>query len=101
MRHGKFSECASDNSFGPGIQGCRGDFDFTIKFQKIFLSIVPSAVFVALSVTRIVYLARRRERIVAGKAFQYVKFVGTAIQISTGCKVGRSIVDGAVTKWCE
>ncbi|KAG5794653.1 hypothetical protein H9Q69_006287 [Fusarium xylarioides] len=38
------STCLNDGSLGPGVQGCRGDFDFTQKFERIFLSIIPTAV---------------------------------------------------------
>ncbi|KAL2191494.1 hypothetical protein L209DRAFT_673580 [Thermothelomyces heterothallicus CBS 203.75] len=54
-----FSGCPDDASFGPAVRGCRGDFDFTIKFEKIFFSTIPPPVFVAFSLARIVYLARK------------------------------------------
>lgn len=70
----EFSACAADDSFGPSIQGCRQNFDFTLKFETIFFSCLPSAVLVALSIPRAVVLARR-PTIVNGAAFQYIKFV--------------------------
>ncbi|KAF4635233.1 hypothetical protein G7Y89_g2874 [Cudoniella acicularis] len=54
-----FSGCLHDKSLGPLIQGCRSDFKFTIKFEQIFFSIVPAAVFIALCLPRMVYLVRR------------------------------------------
>ncbi|KAL2020583.1 hypothetical protein VTK56DRAFT_8171 [Thermocarpiscus australiensis] len=54
-----FSGCADDESFGPAVRGCRGDFDFTIKFEKIFFVLIPASIFVALCVCRLVYLARK------------------------------------------
>ncbi|RAH67797.1 ABC transporter [Aspergillus aculeatinus CBS 121060] len=36
--------------------GCRGDFDFTLKFEDIVLSILPSAVFIALAIPRAILL---------------------------------------------
>src|SRR5690348_16925983 len=54
-----FSGCLNDGDLGPGVQGCRDDFDFTLKFEKIFLSILPAAIFIPLSLPRIVYLVRR------------------------------------------
>ncbi|KAF6809553.1 ABC multidrug transporter [Colletotrichum sojae] len=66
------SQCLNDDSLGPGVQGCRGDFDFTLRFERIFLAIIPAAVFVALSLPRIVYLSRR-SRIVGAKTVQSIK----------------------------
>ncbi|KAL7621968.1 hypothetical protein AAE478_007469 [Parahypoxylon ruwenzoriense] len=56
-----FSACAdaNDQSVGPNVLGCRGDFDFTITFEQLFFSIVPSAVFVVASLWRTALLIRR------------------------------------------
>jgi hypothetical protein len=54
-----FSGCPGDDSFGPTVRGCRGDFDFTIRFEKIFFALIPAPIFIALSLARIVYLARK------------------------------------------
>lgn len=64
----------NDISFGPAVEGCRGNFDFTLKFEKIILSILPSAIFIALSVPRGIYLARR-PIIVGGTTFRFTKIV--------------------------
>ncbi|KAH7019065.1 P-loop containing nucleoside triphosphate hydrolase protein [Ilyonectria destructans] len=64
--------CINDGSFGPGVQGCRGDFDFTQKFERIFFSIIPASVFVAAAVARVAVLSQR-SRIVNGRIFQYLK----------------------------
>ncbi|KAM7197970.1 P-loop containing nucleoside triphosphate hydrolase protein [Naviculisporaceae sp. PSN 640] len=45
--------CPSDREFGPAVSGCRGNFDFTIKFEDIILSLVPSALFFVLAAARI------------------------------------------------
>lgn len=66
--------CLNDASFGPTVEGCRGDFDFTQKFERIFLSIIPAAVFIALTLARITVLAHR-PRIVDGVVFQNLKIV--------------------------
>jgi ATP-binding cassette, subfamily C (CFTR/MRP), member 1 len=66
--------CLNDNSLGPNVRGCRGNFDFTIKFERIFLAIIPASVFIALSLTRLVYLLAR-SRIVGDVTFQFVKLV--------------------------
>ncbi|KAI0164007.1 ABC multidrug transporter [Xylariaceae sp. FL1272] len=56
-----FLACAgtNDQSFGPGIEGCRDDFDFTIQFEEIFFSLTPSSILILLSLWRLVVLARR------------------------------------------
>lgn len=69
-----FSSCISDASFGPAVRGCRGDFDFTLKFEKIFLSIIPTSVFLAISLPRLVYLTRR-PTIIRGLVLRSIKSV--------------------------
>ncbi len=68
------SGCLNDDSFGPHVQGCRDDFDFTFRFEHIFLSILPASIFVAVSLTRSVILIRR-PRVVGGNAFGLAKLV--------------------------
>lgn len=70
-----FSTCPDDVLFGPTVDhGCRGDFDFTIKFEKIFFSLIPASIFVALSLTRVLYLTRQ-PIVVAVTVFKYAKLV--------------------------
>lgn len=69
-----FSGCLNDEAFGPAVEGCRGDFDFTIKFESIFLSMIPAAIFIAVSLPRIVYLGRRPV-IVGGSLLRIAKLV--------------------------
>ncbi|KAK2022803.1 ABC transporter [Colletotrichum zoysiae] len=66
------SICLNDDSFGPAVLGCRGDFDFTLRFESIFLSIVPAAVFAALSLPRVAYLSQK-PRIVSAKSIETLK----------------------------
>ncbi|KUJ23459.1 putative ABC multidrug transporter [Mollisia scopiformis] len=54
-----FSTCNNDHSFGPAVLGCRDDFDFTIEFEQLFFSIIPSVIFIVLSIWRIAVLSRR------------------------------------------
>ncbi|KAL0933869.1 ABC multidrug transporter [Colletotrichum truncatum] len=72
------SRCLNDDSLGPGVQGCRGNFDFTLRFERIFLAIIPAAVFAALSLPRIAYLARK-PRIVDAKSIQAIKLAIIAV----------------------
>ncbi|KAK0739438.1 hypothetical protein B0T21DRAFT_142373 [Apiosordaria backusii] len=74
----EFASCIDDDSFGPSVQGCRGDFDFTLKFEKIFFAIIPTAIFVALSLPRIAYLYRKPD-IISGFILRSLKL--TAIFI--------------------
>ncbi|KAF4450096.1 hypothetical protein F53441_6740 [Fusarium austroafricanum] len=66
------STCLNDGSWGPGVQGCRGDFDFTQKFERIFLSIIPAVIFIAATIARVAVLSQR-ERIVGGIVLQSAK----------------------------
>ncbi|GKU01234.1 abc transporter [Fusarium langsethiae] len=87
------STCLNDGSWGPGVRGCRDDFDFTQKFERIFFSIIPTSVFIALAIARVAVLAQR-ERIVNGVILQSVKLaflvaytatqLGLLILIATG-----------------
>ncbi|KXX77725.1 Canalicular multispecific organic anion transporter 1 [Madurella mycetomatis] len=69
-----FSGCLDDESFGPTVRGCRGDFDFTIKFERIFFSLIPAPVFIALALARIVHLTRK-PIIVSGRLLRVSKLV--------------------------
>ncbi|KAJ5096778.1 hypothetical protein N7456_007499, partial [Penicillium angulare] len=70
--------CTDDTSFGPVVVGCRGNFDFTLKFEKIILTILPSAIFIALAIPRVVVLAGRpitKE----GNGFKFTKLTVTGV----------------------
>ncbi|KAF3807197.1 ABC transporter FUM19 [Colletotrichum gloeosporioides] len=73
-----FIYCPNDDSIGPSVQGCRNDFDFTLKFERIFLAILPATLFIALSTSRIIILVRR-PKIVGGISFQCIKLAATTI----------------------
>ncbi|KAI0376568.1 P-loop containing nucleoside triphosphate hydrolase protein [Hypomontagnella monticulosa] len=75
-----FRGCLNDDSFGPTVQGCRGDFDFTITFEMIFFALIPTAVFIAVCLPRAVYLARR-PTIVGGTIFRNIKSVAICVYI--------------------
>ena len=53
------SICHNDDSFGPMVHGCRGDSDFTIRFELVVLLLIPSAIFITLSVPRALQLLKR------------------------------------------
>ena len=66
-----------DDSFGPTVHGCRGDFDFTLLFEQSFLSVAPSSLLILLAVARI-WSLRSRKREVGGTAFQLGKIAAIA-----------------------
>jgi len=54
------SNCTTinDNSFGPAVQGCRHNFDFTLIFEQSILSIVPAALLLIFAPPRVARLLR-------------------------------------------
>ncbi|KAG4443174.1 hypothetical protein IFR05_001316 [Cadophora sp. M221] len=71
----EFSGCVNDESIGPAVEGCRGDFDFTIKFERICFMLIPTAVFIAICLPRIVYLTRRPVIVYGGRFLQISKLL--------------------------
>ncbi|KFG82056.1 putative ABC multidrug transporter [Metarhizium anisopliae] len=67
------STCLGDNSIGPAVVGCRGDFDFTITFEETILSILPSACFIFLTTPRLWVLSKRQNTKVKRHATQWLK----------------------------
>jgi hypothetical protein len=57
---------AIENSFGPKVKICRGGFDFTVLFEQVFLSIIPSAIFLSLLAFRVVLLRRESLKVNCG-----------------------------------
>ncbi|KAK1570181.1 canalicular multispecific organic anion transporter 1 [Colletotrichum navitas] len=80
-------ECSieADRVFGPAVQGCRSDFDFTLLFHDSILTILPSAVLIILAsiqITILVYrptFARLDRRYYSKLA---VAFVSAALQLA-------------------
>ncbi|KAI1452911.1 P-loop containing nucleoside triphosphate hydrolase protein [Annulohypoxylon moriforme] len=69
-----FSGCPSDEAFGPTVQGCRDDFDFTIMFEKVFFTLIPTAVFITICIPRAAFLVRK-PTVVGGAFLRSVKFL--------------------------
>lgn len=65
----------AESAFGPIVQGCRNDFDFTLTFEQAVFTIGPSAVFVLASAVRLPYLFFRRERLIEANTFKWLKVV--------------------------
>jgi hypothetical protein len=68
------SLCRNDLTFGPIVEGCRNDFDFTLLFEQIFFAIVPTSMFLVLAVLRISLLSSK-QRLVGGGWLLTTKFV--------------------------
>lgn len=66
--------CLNDESFGPAVRGCRSDFDFTQKFERVLFSVVPASIFILVAGARVLHLARK-PRLVLATSFQLVKLV--------------------------
>ncbi|RWA05420.1 hypothetical protein EKO27_g9683 [Xylaria grammica] len=49
----------NDSPLVQNVLGCRDDFDFTVRFEQLFFSLTPSALFIVLSAWRVVTLTRR------------------------------------------
>lgn len=71
----EFSGCVNDESIGPAVEGCRGDFDFTIKFERICFLLIPTAIFITICLPRIFYLSRQPIIVYGGRILQIAKVV--------------------------
>jgi ATP-binding cassette subfamily C (CFTR/MRP) protein 1 len=63
------SYCATvDETFGPwaGTQ-CRGSFDFTLRFEEVFLSAVPLALVLIVVPFRLWYLCKKQNKVKRSK----------------------------------
>jgi ATP-binding cassette subfamily C (CFTR/MRP) protein 1 len=76
----EFAECLDDGSLGPAVDGCRGNFDFTLKFEKIFFSLIPASIFIVFALLRIVLLIRQPQ-IVGGYLLRGAKLVSVGITL--------------------
>jgi hypothetical protein len=69
------SACYNDDIIiGPGVTGCRDNFDFTIAFEDSILSLVPSVCFLFLALLRIFHLYGKPS-LVSGRGLLYAKLV--------------------------
>lgn len=76
-----YSSCPNDATFGPAVHGCNHrEFDFTLRFEATFFSILPAAIFIILELARIIWLFKKPV-IVKGRVFQFSKAVGTPVEI--------------------
>ncbi|TID01979.1 Multidrug resistance-associated protein 1 [Colletotrichum higginsianum] len=88
--------CLNDNTLGPVVHGCRDDFDFTVKFQQVVLSIVPSSIFIAAAFLRLAHLFRQ-QKVVDAVVLQWLKL--SLVVAYTGLRLGQLILSGRGTYW--
>ena len=64
----------ADSVFGPVVNGCCDNFDFTFAFEQYFFSIIPSAILLIAAPIRLHFLASKQRR-VGGNGFKFIKLV--------------------------
>ncbi|KAJ3568453.1 hypothetical protein NPX13_g6414 [Xylaria arbuscula] len=90
---------ANDQSFGPSVSGCRDDFDFTVRFEQLFFSLVPCVIFIVLCVWRILTLAGRTIVVQAqslwlGKLGAIISYASLELAFLVITRTGSSISNG-------
>ena len=70
-------ECTfeAERSFGPPVSQCRRPFDFTLLFELTFFQLVPSCVFIAGALTRLLTLSCRSGMAAASGILYTLKLV--------------------------
>ncbi|EHK46031.1 multidrug resistance-associated protein [Trichoderma atroviride IMI 206040] len=77
-----YFSCPNDATFGPAVHGCNHrEFDFTLRFEAIFFSILPAAIFIILALVRSIWLVKEPV-IVKGRIYQLSKAAFIAICIA-------------------
>lgn len=71
---GAATGCRNDYTLEPFVSGCRGDFDFTILFELVVLSILPAVCFLVISSHRI-WRLRSRPVVIRGSLLSLSKLV--------------------------
>ncbi|KAI7765995.1 hypothetical protein LZL87_001108 [Fusarium oxysporum] len=94
------STACGDSLFGPSVwtEGCRGGFDFTLYFQESILSIVPSAIFLAIAGPRAFYLFRspdktKRHATYTPKLVVLIALVPSANKLNTRFSLAAAILN--------
>lgn len=59
----------ADDAFGPFIDGCRQNFDFTLLFEQSILTIVPSIVLLILTPLRLLQLYRSNAKTLPNRIY--------------------------------
>lgn len=66
--------CINDDTLGPFVRGCRDDFDFTLFFEHVILSIVPATIFIIAASARFLHLLGKK-KVATAYRFQWLKIV--------------------------
>jgi hypothetical protein len=61
----------SDDVFGPIVQGCRSNFDFTLLFEQTILSIGPAALLLIFAPPRVIRLLRSTKKTLSSRLRLY------------------------------
>jgi ATP-binding cassette, subfamily C (CFTR/MRP), member 1 len=70
----------ADASFGPAVQDCRGDFDFTIAFEQYLFTILPASLLIVAGPLRLRYLSKLSPVVVASdNLFRLTKLAAVAL----------------------
>ncbi|KAH8125146.1 hypothetical protein FP744_10009586 [Trichoderma asperellum] len=89
IHHRAYNATACGDGFlGPGVwaEGCRGGFDFTLSFEESILSVLPSALFLLLSIPRTVYLLQTPDKAKRRSAYTPKLIISSAYAgIQVGC----------------
>ncbi|KAH8423784.1 uncharacterized protein LDX57_001542 [Aspergillus melleus] len=74
-------EALSDQMFGPSSR--LREFDFTLTFEQIILSIIPSVIFLMAALPRLFYLFHRASRTTSGQYYYIPKSVRAPVAYET------------------
>ena len=69
---------SADAAFGPVVEACRDDFDFTIAFEQYIFTILPASVLLVAAPVRLGLLNKRRV-LVAGNPLRIAKLASLAV----------------------
>jgi hypothetical protein len=69
----------ADASFGPVVQDCRGDFDFTIAFEQYLFTILPASLLIIAGPLRLRYLSKSPSVVAGDGLFRLTKLAAVAV----------------------
>lgn len=93
--------CLNDGTFGPSVFGCRGNFDFTMGFEEVILSIVPAALFIICATLRIISIVNR-PKIVIAETFGCLKLVSSILMLKFyHCDILTDSIQVAITAYAS
>lgn len=70
--------------FGPTVQGCRDNFDFTLSFEQYIFTILPASALLIVAPLRIFHL-RKLPAVVRGSLLRRLKLVRSSHTLPTIC----------------